>query len=203
MTKLIKAAIAVVLLAASVAETRAERPIEQIKTTTEKVMGILRDKGLQGESKTTERRRLIRVELDKRFAWAETARGSLGRHWAQRSPAERKEFVALFSEFLQVTYLAQFDKYHTDIQRIDYVGEKIKEDYASVQVQMLTTAREQHPVEYRLQKMPGNDNWRIYDTVIEGVSLIKNYRDQFDAIIAKSAYAGLIKEIRSKLETAH
>jgi phospholipid transport system substrate-binding protein len=81
---------------------------------------------------------------------------------------------------------------------VDYQGEKILDDYASVKIALKTKDGIDHPVEYRMQS--SSSGWRVYDVVVEGVSLVKNYRDQFDAIINKSSYDGLIKEIRSKLQ---
>jgi len=123
--------------------------------------------------------------------------GCLGRHWTQRTPAEKAEFIKLFSGFLKDTYSDKIATYYTDLDKIDYQGEKIVDDYASVKLTITTKSKVDHPVEYRMQKTASGD-WMVYDVVIEGVSLIKNYRDQFDAIIAKSSYDGLIKEIKEK-----
>ena len=106
--------------------------------------------------------------------------------------------MKLFSEFLKDTYSDKIATYYGDLDKIDYQGEKILDDYASVKLVLITKARVEHPVEYRMEKT--NNDWKVYDVVIEGVSMIRNYRDQFDSIIAKSSYEGLIKEIKSKLQ---
>jgi len=178
--------------------TQAGIPTDKVKETTDKVLTILNNPTLQGDAKKNERYRQIRIVLDERFDWQESARGCLGHHWAQRTADEKKEFVALFAEFLERSYLDKFGIYYVNIETIDYRNEKILDSYASVQTVINTKAKFHHPVEYRLEKSMDN-NWRIYDTVIEGVSMIKNYRDQFDEIINRSSYAGLIKEIQSRV----
>ncbi|MEI6349645.1 MAG: ABC transporter substrate-binding protein [Verrucomicrobiota bacterium] len=175
---------------------RAESPMQGVKGTTEKVLLLLKDPKVQGDSKKEERRQLVRGAMEGRFAWEESARACLGRHWTKRTPAEKAEFVKLFSGFLKDNYSDKIATYYSDLDKVDYQGEKIIDDCASVKLVLTTKAKVDHPVEYRMEK--AGDDWKVYDVVIEGVSLVKNYRDQFDAIIAKSAYEGLIKEIKSK-----
>ena len=187
---------AAVLLMALACAARADSPLAEVKATTEKVLLLLKDSKLQGDAKKTERRQLVRSEMEKRFAWEESARACLGRHWTKRTPAEKTEFVKLFSEFLKDTYSDKVATYYGDLDKVDYQGEKIQADYASVKLVLTTKAKVDHPLEYRMEK--AGDDWKVYDVVIEGVSMVKNYRDQFDAIIAKSSYEELIKEIKSK-----
>ena len=184
------------LLAAFASTALAASPLEEVKATTEKVILLLKDPKLQGEEKKNERRQVVRTEMEKRFAWEESARACLGRHWLKRTPAEKAEFVKIFSEFLKDTYSDKVATYYGDLDKVDYQGEKIQEDYASVKLVLKTKAKLEHPLEYRMEKM--SDDWKVFDVIIEGVSMVKNYRDQFDAIIAKSSYEGLIKEIKAK-----
>jgi phospholipid transport system substrate-binding protein len=177
---------------------RAEQPTAEIRATTEKILAILRDPALKTEARKSERRRLIRKELDQRIDWAAVARSSLGRHWAQRTHAERTEFVGLFSRLLEDTYIDKFEAYYGDLDRIDYLGERILGSYASVKVQITTKDQIVHPVEYRLQN--SGQEWRIYDVLIEGVSLVKNYRDQFDEILSKSSYQNFVADLRAKVQ---
>ena len=187
-----------VLLFAFACVGLAETPLAEVKTTTEKILLLLQAPKLQGDSKKEERRQVVRNEMETRFAWEDSARQCLGKHWLKRTPAEKAEFVKLFSEFLKDTYSDKIATYYGDLDKIDYQGEKILDDYASVKLVLITKARVEHPVEYRMEKT--NNDWKVYDVVIEGVSMIRNYRDQFDSIIAKSSYEGLIKEIKSKLQ---
>ena len=188
--------IAALLLIASACGALADSPLSEVKATTEKVLLLLKDSKLQGDAKKTERRQLVRREMEKRFAWEDSAKACLGKHWLKRTPAEKTEFVKLFSEFLKDTYSDKVATYYGDLDKVDYQGEKIQADYASVKLVLTTKAKVDHPLEYRMEK--AGDDWKVYDVVIEGVSMVKNYRDQFDAIIAKSSYEELIKEIKSK-----
>ena len=189
-------AISLLLVVAFASAALAVSPLEEVKSTTEKVILLLKDAKVQGDEKKNERRQLVRTEMEKRFAWEESARACLGRHWLKRTPAEKAEFVKLFSEFLKDTYSDKVATYYGDLDKVDYQGEKIQDDYASVKLVLKTKAKLEHPLEYRMEKI--NDDWKVFDVVIEGVSMVKNYRDQFDAIIAKSSYEGLIKEIKTK-----
>ena len=129
--------------------------------------------------------------------WATVARSSLGRHWAKRTQAEKAEFTALFSRFLVETAIDKFQTNYVELEKIQYLGEKIIDDYASVKVQVTTKDQIDHPIEYRLQK--SGEDWRIYDVLIEGVGLVKNYRDQFDEILTKSSYEKLAADLRAKI----
>ena len=189
------------LLLAFAITARAESPLMEIKSTTENVLLLLKNPKVQGESKAEERRQLVRGEMEKRFAWEQTARACLGRHWAERTPAEKVEFVKIFSGFLKDNYSNKIATYYGDLDKVDYQKEKIIDNYASVKLVLVTKSKIEHPIEYRMEKSASGDDWKIYDVVIEGVSLVKNYRDQFDAILANSSYAGLIKEIQSKQPT--
>ena len=189
-------AIIAALVVAFAGAALAESPLAEVKSTTEKILLLLKDSKLQGETKKEERRQVVRTEMEKRFAWEESARACLGRHWLKRTPAEKAEFVKLFSNFLKDTYSDKIATYYGDLDKIDFQGEKIQDDYASVKLVLTTQEKVEHPLEYRMEKT--GDDWKVYDVVIEGVSMIKNYRDQFDAIIARSSYEGLIQDIKSK-----
>jgi phospholipid transport system substrate-binding protein len=201
MTRTILAVAALPALFALHAPAAPARPTDEVKATADRIIAILRDASLQGDAHKSERRRSMRQALDQRFDWTGIARSSLGRHWSKRSPAEQREFVKLFSEFLQRTYLDKFEVYYTDLDRIDYQGEKIIENYASVKAVVTTREKIDHPVEYRLQQPAPAQAWRIYDVIIEGVSLVNNYRAQFDEIIAKSSYEKLMADLQQKLGT--
>jgi len=175
----------------------AQSPQAVIKETTDTIVTQLKAPNVQGDEKKNARRQIVRGAMEKRFAWEDSARACLGPQWLKRTPAEKTEFVQLFSEFLKDTYSEKIATYYADLDTIAYRGEKILDgDYASVKLVITTKAKVEHPVEYRMEKTA--NGWQVYDVVIEGVSLVKNYRDQFDAIIAKSSYEGLIKEIKAR-----
>jgi phospholipid transport system substrate-binding protein len=178
----------------------AGEPTAQIRASTDKILALLSDPALKSDNRSAERRQLIRKELEQRVDWATVARSSLGHHWAKRTQAEKAEFTSLFSRFLTETALEKFETNYVQLKKIDYLGEKIIDDYASVKAQVTTKDQIVHPVEYRLQKS-GKD-WQIYDLLLEGVSLAKNYRDQFDEILAKSSYEKLVADLRAKIPQA-
>jgi phospholipid transport system substrate-binding protein len=176
---------------------RADAPTTQIRASTDRILSVLADPALKSEARKSERRDLIRKELDQRIDWATVARSSLGRHWAKRTQAEQTQFVSLFGRFLDESFIDKFETHSGELDRLDYLGEKIIDDYASVKAQVTTKEQIVHPVEFRLQKS-GKD-WRIYDVLLEGVSLVKNYRDQFDEILAKSSYEKLVSDLQAKM----
>ena len=172
----------------------------QLRASTDKILAVLNDVTLQTESRRFERRELIRKELDRRVDWVTVARSSLGRHWAKRTAAEQAEFVSLFSRLLEETSIEKFEAHHGELHKIEFLEEKTVDDYASVKAQATTKDEITHPIEFRLQRS-GKD-WRIYDVLLEGVSLVKNYRDQFDEILAKSSYEQLLSDLRTKIAQA-
>jgi phospholipid transport system substrate-binding protein len=173
----------------------AGEPTEQIKQTTDKILSIVKDPGSKSPSKAQERRRLIRKAVDERFVWEDMAHRSLGRFWAQRTAEERREFVTLFSELVERTYLSKVEDYSGE--KVQYDGETIDGDYAVVKVNIITQKNKDIRVDYRLQK-EGN-KWLVYDVSIEGVSLVNNYRTQFNSIILQSSYENLVKRLRTKV----
>ena len=174
------------------------RPMDQVRSTADKIIAILKDPALAGDAKTAERHRAIRGELEERFDWANICRSCLGRHWAKASREQQAEFIDLFKQFLERTYLDRIEPYYSQLDHIDYQGERIADqNYASVRTVVVTKQKIDHPVEYRLERSPSG-SWRVYDVVVEGVSLVKNYRTQFDEIINRSSFAGLLSELKSK-----
>ncbi len=177
--------------------TSADEPTAQFRATTDKILALLGDPALKPDARRLERRQLIRKELDQRIDWATVARSCLGRHWAKRTRSEQAEFVSLFSRLIEETVIDKFDANSSQLEKIDYVGEKIINEYASVKAQITTKDQIAHPVEFRLQN--SGQDWRVYDVLIEGVSMVKNYRDQFDEILAKSSYEKLVSDLRAKV----
>jgi phospholipid transport system substrate-binding protein len=170
-------------------------PRDQIKQTTDKVVAIFTDPSLKGPDKTAERRKLIRNAADERFDWEEMAKRSLARFWPQRTSAEKKEFVLLFRELLGSAYLGKLEHYSRE--KIAYEGETIDGDYATTRVRVVTTKNQEILIEYRMLKK--GDNWVVYDVSIEGVSLVNNYRTQFNSVLVKSPYSVLVEKLRAKV----
>src|SRR5260221_6122499 len=175
----------------------AGEPTAQIRASTDNILALLSDPALKTDARSSERRQVIRNELEQRVDWATVARSSLGRHWAKRTRAEQAEFVTLFSRFLVETSIDKFQTNYVQLKKIEYLGEKFIADYASVKAQVTTKDQIDHPVEFRLQK--SGQDWRIYDVLLEGVSLVKNYRDQFEEILTKSSFEKLVADLRAKI----
>lgn len=172
----------------------AGEPQEQLKATTDKVLAILSDPALKAPNKARERRDLILKTVDERFDWEEMARRSLGRHWPQRTPEEKRDFIPLFRELLERVYMNKVDGYSWN--KILYEHEQIDGHYAFVRIKIFTSKDQAIQVEYRTWKK--GEQWLVYDFSVEGVSLINNYRTQFNEIISKSSFAELVKRLREK-----
>jgi phospholipid transport system substrate-binding protein len=184
-----------VLMTGGVALVWAGEPTEKIRATTDKILAVLRAPALKGAAKERERRTLIRKAVDERFDWDEMARRSLARHWEGRTEEEKKEFVPLYADLVDRAYMSKVEGYSGE--KVRYEGEAVDGNYATVTVRIATQKGQDIAVEYRLRKK-GND-WLIYDVSIEGVSLVNNYRTQFNSIISQSSYASLIKQLKAKV----
>ena len=175
-------------------EAEAGAPTEQLRTQVDKVLKLLEDPTLKAPDKAKERRTAVRKLADEIFDFSETAKRSLGRHWAARTPEEREEFVKLFSDLLERSYISKIELYGGE--KIQYVGDKTDGETAVVQSKLLTKAGGEVPIEYRMLKK--GERWLVYDVVIEGVSLIANYRTQFNKIIQTSSFQELVKKMKSR-----
>jgi phospholipid transport system substrate-binding protein len=177
-------------------ESLAGLATDQVKGTVDQVIKILTDPTLKGETKVQERRAKIRQVVLQRFGFTEMSKRSLGRYWSERTPEERTEFVRLFTDLLERAYIDRVDGYTGE--QVVYLGESIDGDYSEVRSKIVTKRNQEIPILYRLQK--NNANWEVYDVIVEGVSLVNNYRTQFSKIIRTSSYQGLVKKMQVKLE---
>jgi phospholipid transport system substrate-binding protein len=177
----------------------AGEPTEVVKQITDRVLKVLEDPQMQGPGKEDERQRQLRQIAERAFAWEEMARRALAVHWRERSPQERQEFVQLFRDLVERTYMNRLEQASKEKQDILYTGERIEDSRAVVSTKAITTRRTEVPLEYRLVKEAGG--WQIYDVLIEGVSLINNYRSQFNEIIRSSSYENLVQKMRSRDES--
>lgn len=182
------------LFAAS--DAYAGEPTLQVKQTVDKVLEILRNKELKKPEKTTERRSAIRKVIDERFDFEEMAKRSLALHWKDRTPAERKEFIPLYADLLERAYIKKIEDY-TD-EDVLYIGESINNEYAIVKTKVITKRKVEIPIDYRLLRKDGK--WEVYDVLIEGVSLVSNYRTQFNKIIRTQSYEELVRRLKNKQE---
>jgi phospholipid transport system substrate-binding protein len=180
----------------AVRPAEAGAPSEQLKTQVDRVLKVLEDAELKKEARAKDRRVAVRKIANEIFDFGETARRSLGRHWQGRTPAEREEFVQLFSDLLERTYISRVELYGGE--KIVYAGDSIEGDQAKVQTKILTKSGSDIPVEYRMHRK--GERWLVYDVIIEGVSLVANYRTQFNKIIQTSSYGELVKKMKTKQE---
>lgn len=173
---------------------QAGEPVTLIKQTINEVIDILKDEELKKPDKGADRRAELRRVIGERFDFEEMAKRSLALHWKKRTPEERQEFIPLFSDLLERSYVNKIESY-TD-EQILYTNETIDDDYAFVKTTIITKRNVEIPIEYRLLK--NNNRWGVYDVIIEGVSLINNYRNQFNKIIRKDSYQELVQRMKDK-----
>jgi phospholipid transport system substrate-binding protein len=188
--------LAVAMLAAS-DPAWAGPPTEQLRAQMDRVIKVLEDPELKREGRQVERRAAIRSLANEIFDFTETSRRSLGQHWQARTPAEREQFVRLFADLMERSYIGKIELYSGE--RIQFAGETIERDQATVRTRLVTKAGTEIPVDYRMHRTPG-DRWLTYDVAIEGVSLVANYRAQFNKIIQASGYQALVSKLTEKQE---
>lgn len=173
----------------------AGEPTEEIKETTDKIIAILTEPALKGPDKKNERNRLVRKVVDERFDWGEMSRRALARHWRKRSDKEKRLFIDLFGRLLERTYMDRVGGYSGE--KVLYEGERVEGKYGIVKVKIVTKKETEIPVKYRVKKKGGE--WLVYDISVRGVSLINNYRKQFNSIILRSSFNDLIKKLEAKV----
>ena len=169
-------------------------PTELLRVQIDRVVKTLEEPDLKREGKSRERRAAVRRIAEDIFDFAETAKRSLGRHWPPRTPAERKEFVDLFANLLERSYLSKIELYSGE--RIAYLGDTVEGDQATVRTRIVAKHGTEVPVDYKMFRH--GDRWLVYDVIIEGVSLIANYRTQFNKIIQTSSYQELVRKMKAK-----
>ena len=169
-------------------------PTEQVRQTADRVLSVLQDSRLKSADKQKERRDQIRQIVASRFDFAEMAKRSLGSNWQKVNNDEQRQFVELFTELLEKSYADQIESY--DGEKIVYGRENVSQDQADVDTKILTKKGEQISVNYKLRSA-GND-WKVYDVVIENISLVNNFRSQFNRILANASFAELLKKLQSK-----
>jgi phospholipid transport system substrate-binding protein len=181
------------LLAWAPASADAGAPTDQLKAAVEQIVKVLEDPALKEDGKTKERRAAIRREAETVFDFGETAKRALGRHWQPLAEKDRQEFTSLFSDLIERAYISKIERYSGE--RITYTGESIEGALASVRTRFVTKQGSEIPIDYRMQQR--GDRWLVYDVVVEGISLINNYRTQFDKIIQTSSYAELVRKLKA------
>jgi phospholipid transport system substrate-binding protein len=176
----------------------AESPLTMVRTLVEQILATLRNPTYQGAARQAERFERVRQLVLPHVDSQEIAKRALGPHWRDRTEDEREEFSQLFTDLVEKSYRRTLDRYAHEMQ-IVYDPERIDNSFAEVETKALSSAQsEPLTITYRLHLRGGQ--WFIYDMVIANVSLVRNYRTQFDRILTGSSYAELIKNIKHKLQ---
>jgi phospholipid transport system substrate-binding protein len=173
-------------------------PGDQVRQSVDKLLAILKDPQLKGESKKNERRDKLKEVIYQRFDFTEMARRSLGTEWRRRSPEEQREFVKLFTGLLERAYLDNIESYNGE--KFRYLKEQEDNNHAQVDTKITGNKGQEFSVNYRLHNR--NGDWKVYDVVIEDISLINNYRSQFNRMLATSSYEELVNRMKGKTLSA-
>ena len=182
------------MVGVSVAPAEAGVPTDQLKGAVERVLKTLDDPTLKGEARLSERRVAVRKIANEIFDFSEIAKRSMARHWQPLSETQRTEFVGLFADLLERSYISKIETYGGE--KIQYTAERADGDFATVSTRIVTKNGTEVPVDYRMTKRA--DRWLVYDVSIEGVSLVSNYRTQFNKIIQTTSYNELVSKLRNK-----
>jgi phospholipid transport system substrate-binding protein len=190
--------VAAVVLASwtAAAPVTAGLPTEQIRTTVEKAILVLKDPQLKPAAKSKERRDQLKLILFNRFDFTEMAKRALGADWRRRTPNEQEEFVQLFTQLLERAYADIIESYTNE--KIVYVGERLDGRYADVSSKVVTSKGEEVTINYKAHLV--NGDWRIYDVIAENISVVNNFRSQFSRVIANSSYEELVQRLKEKAD---
>lgn len=194
--RIIILALLVLWLFIPVKNTLASPAQDQLKVTIDNILEILRDQSLKGDEKREEKKESLRRVIHERFCYEKMSQLSLARHWKQRSDEEKKVFIEMFGQLLEETYVSKIDDYTNE--EVVYVKEFVKGKKAQVYTKIIKDTVE-IPIDYRMYKTK-DGKWMVYDLVIEGVSLVGNYRSQFDQILRKEPYEKLVEDLKKKLD---
>ena len=169
-------------------------PGDEMRATIENVLATLKDPNLKGPEKQGERRNKLRDAIYPRFDFAEMAKRSLGPHWQRRSPEEQKKFVEVFTALVEGAYLDAIESYNGE--KVVVSSDKQDKTFADVNSKIVTKKGEEFAIEYKLHQAEGG--WKVYDVVLENISLVNNYRSQFNRVISKSSYEELLSKMLEK-----
>jgi phospholipid transport system substrate-binding protein len=169
-------------------------PTEAMRTTVSQALEVLQDQDLKKPERTDERVTRLKQIADLRFDYAEMAKRSLGGQWNRLGEKEQQEFVYLFTEFLTATYVEKIHSYSGE--EVKFLNERLEGDHAEVK-SIMVGKKTEIPMDYRLMKKDGD--WKAYDVVVDGISMVQNYRGQFTAILRSSSYEHLVEILRDKI----
>jgi phospholipid transport system substrate-binding protein len=167
-------------------ETHGGEPTEQVRATVQRVLALLRDRPSHGIEQE------LRLAVEQRFDFAEMAKRSLGSQWRRLTPEQEQEFVRLFTNLLERKYLGEIAAYENE--KIVFTNERQDGQYAVVESQVVPEGGEAISLDYKLHRRGAE--WKIYDVAIEDISLVNNYRSQFNRVIARSSLVDLMERLR-------
>ncbi len=192
------ALIVLVVMWSGVGSGFALEPMEALKGPLEESLSLLKDPVYQDPSRKDEQRDKIWQLIESVFDFNEVSRRALARNWRQFNPDQQKEFVDLFTKLLGNTYLNQVQEAYKD-ESVAYDSQEIHDSKPLARVKTrILSKKGDIPVDYSLKQRDGR--WRIYDVRVEGVSLVKNYRTQFDELLMKESPEELIERLKQKVD---
>ena len=194
--KHVAAGVILVVLATVAPSWGAASPVVEVRKTVDEVVRIVADTDLKKPQNELKRRKALKSAIGQIFDHAEMARRSMGQNWKELSPSQQKEFTDLFATLLENSYAGKIESYNNE--KIVYLKDIVDGDYAEVKSRIITAKRDEFSLDYRL--MREGERWKVYDVVIEGVSLVSNYRSQFNKIIKAQGYPELVKKMKAKRE---
>jgi phospholipid transport system substrate-binding protein len=194
-TSLAVGALAVILIGLGGAAAAEGDPMAAVKETVRQVLAIVTDPSYK--SATSERREKLREIIAPRFDFSEMARSAMGVHWRTLTQPQRDEFVRVFTGLLEASYMGKIEGYKG--QKIVYVKEINEGSDAQVNTNIIPSGGEAIAVDYRLKQSAGT--WKVYDVVIDHISLVGNYRNQFNRLMNEKGFDKLVAAIKQKQQS--
>jgi phospholipid transport system substrate-binding protein len=176
------------------APSRAGSPTEQVRATVDKVLTIVRSPNPKSKAQIEAQRAQLPEVISPRFDFTEMAKRSLGPNWARRTSEEQGEFVKIFTALMGRAYADNIESYTS--QNVLYTRESEDQDYAQVDTKIVSENQPPLTINYKLHSV--DKEWKVYDLVIEDISVVNNYRSQFDRVIARSSFAELVRTMKEK-----
>jgi phospholipid transport system substrate-binding protein len=169
-------------------------PADQVRATVDKVLVMVKNTNLKSQAQKKELQARLAEVIYPRFDFAEMAKRTLGPHWGRRTAEEQREFVSIFAGLLGKSYSDRIETYRG--QNVLYTREVEDKNYAEVDTTMVSDTQEKVSINYKLHSV--DKEWRVYDLVIEDISMINNYRSQFNRVIARSSFEELVRMLKEK-----
>jgi len=167
---------------------------DEVRKTVDEVIKIVSDKELKKPGAKKERRAALRNAIGSLFDYEEMTKRAMGANWKKLSAAQKSELTGLFMTLLENSYANKIESYNNE--KVVYLKENLDSSYAEVKTKIITTKHDEYNLDYRLMNEKGK--WRVYDVIIEGVSLVSNYRSQFGQIMNDKGYDELISKLQAK-----